>query len=73
MIHGSANLRSSSNIEQLVIENSPGLYDFCYDVHAAIIDKHKTINKAVRRTNLWSAVLAAGSDKPEQAQRLAGV
>jgi len=73
VIHGSANLRSSSNIEQIVIENSPGLYGFCYDVHASIVEKHKTINKAVRRTDLWSAVLAAGSDKPEQAQRLAGV
>lgn len=56
-IHGSANLRTSSNIEQIVIEHTPSLYDWCHDVHAGIIDKHKTINKPVRRTELWSAVL----------------
>lgn len=57
-IHGSANLRTSSNIEQIVVEHSPDLYNFCHDVHASIIERHKTINKPVRRTQLWQAVLA---------------
>lgn len=61
-IHGSANLRTSSNIEQIVIEHSPGLFDFCSEVHHGIIEAHKTINKPVRRTALWAAVL--GSDTP---------
>lgn len=56
-IHGSANLRTSSNIEQIVIEHSPTLFDFCADVHHNIIEAHKTINKPVRRTALWAAVL----------------
>ena len=59
-IHGSANLRTSSNIEQIVVEHTPGLFDFCADVHHGIIEKHKTINKPVRRTALWSAVLGSG-------------
>ena len=57
-IHGSANLRTSSNIEQIAIDPSPALFAFCADVHHAIIAKHKTINKQVRRTDLWQAVLA---------------
>jgi len=56
-IHGSANLRTSSNIEQIVIEHSPGLFDFCSEVHHSIIERYKTINKAVRRTQLWEAVV----------------
>lgn len=62
-IHGSANLRTSSNIEQIVIEHTPDLFDFCAEVHHSIIEKHKTINKPVRRKALWSAVLGEG-DKP---------
>lgn len=64
-IHGSANLRTSSNIEQIVVEHSPSLFDFCAEVHHSIIAMHKTINKAVRRNALWAAVL--GADAPEQA------
>lgn len=63
-IHGSANLRTSSNIEQIVIEHSPGLFDFCEEVHLSIVDKHKTINKPVRRTALWDAVLGANAPEP---------
>jgi hypothetical protein len=64
-IHGSANLRTSSNIEQIVIEHSPSLFDFCAEVHHSIIAAHKTINKAVRRNALWAAVL--GNDAPTEA------
>lgn len=61
-IHGSANLRSSSNIEQIVVEHSTSLFDFCAEVHHNIIKAHQTINKAVRRTSLWQAVLAGQDD-----------
>jgi hypothetical protein len=60
-IHGSANLRTSANIEQIVVEHTPDLYDFCFETHSRIIEAHKTINKPVRRTALWAAVL--GEDK----------
>ncbi len=56
VMHGSANLRSSSNIEHICIEENPELYDFNLEVQAAILDKYKTIKKSVRRTNLWQAV-----------------
>lgn len=63
-IHGSANLRSSSNIEQFVIEESKDLYDFNYEYQKNIIEKYKTINhkienknkKSLRRNSLWQAV-----------------
>lgn len=53
VIHGSANLRSSSNIEQIVIEESQTLYKFNDDYQCDIINKFKTINKSVRGKDLW--------------------
>lgn len=58
VIHGSANLRSSSNIEQIVIEDSAPLYDFLYETHAAIVAAYKTIRKSVRYERAWQAVAA---------------
>ena len=55
VVHGSANLRSSSNLEHLCIEESPALFDFLLETQAGIIEKFKTINKSVRYTNLWDA------------------
>jgi len=72
-IHGSANMRTSSNIEQIVIEASPGLFDFCAEVHHSIIEKHKTINKPVQRTALWSAVLCENMQNIETVNKNAGV
>ncbi len=45
VIHGSANLRSSWNSEQIMIENNKQLYDFNKEHFNAIIDKYKTIDK----------------------------
>lgn len=55
-MHGSANLRSSSNIEHICIEEGEALYDFNYDVQEKIIDKYKTIRKSVRYNDIWQAV-----------------
>ena len=45
VLHGSANLRSSGNIEQFTMEENPELYDF-YDEHFnRILDKYATIRK----------------------------
>ena len=68
VIHGSANLRTSSNIEQIVIEHSPGLFDFNSEIHHGIIEAHKTINKPVRRNALWSAVMGAETAEPIRSQ-----
>ena len=62
VIHGSANLRSSSNIEQFTIEENKELYDFYLEYHEAIIEEYKTINKnkkkhkSLRGKNLWEKV-----------------
>ena len=45
VIHGSANLRSSGNIEQIMIENNKELYNFNYDYQKNMIKRYKTIQK----------------------------
>ena len=47
VIHGSANLRSSSNYEQIVIEKNAELYDFIHDFHEKLGIKYKVINKKI--------------------------
>lgn len=56
VIHGSANLRSSGNIEQLQIEENDFLFDFNQEIFDSIIAKYSTIKKSVRRNELWPAV-----------------
>lgn len=55
-MHGSANLRSSGNIEHICIEENEALFNFNQEIQSAIIDKYKTINKSVRHETLWQAV-----------------
>ena len=49
VIHGSANLRSSSNIEQFTIEENNELYDFHLEYHEKIIERYGTINKGINK------------------------
>lgn len=56
VMHGSANLRSSGNIEQFCIEENPKLYDFYKDSFSKVIEKFKTINKAIRHESLWQVM-----------------
>lgn len=56
VMHGSANLRSSANIEQFTIEENKELYDFYEECNTAILDRYKTINKALRRNALRDAL-----------------
>jgi len=56
VIHGSANLRSSGNIEQFMFEENKYLYDFNFDYQKKIIDIYKTINKPLNAKTLWQAV-----------------
>ena len=45
VIHGSANLRSSANLEQIMIENNADLYDFLEkEIYQPIIDKYWTVD-----------------------------
>ena len=56
VMHGSANLRSSNNVEQFTIEDNPGLFDFYGEYQNRIIDKYQTINKPVRVKPLWDLI-----------------
>lgn len=53
IMHGSANLRSSGNIEQFTMEENPELYDFYDDHFNRIIDKYATIRKPIRNSKAW--------------------
>lgn len=55
-IHGSANLRSSGNIEQICIEEGRSLYDFNLEYHLLILEQFKTIKKNLRHDKLWQVV-----------------
>ncbi len=56
IIHGSANLRSSGNIEQITIEENEDLYDFYEGVFDNVLENYKTINKALRGKKLWKVM-----------------
>ena len=57
VIHGSANLRSSGNIEQFTIEENPELYDFYDDHLSRIVEMYATIRKPVRGNDLWAELI----------------
>ena len=52
-MHGSANLRSSGNIEQFTIEENPELYEFYEEKYSKIIEKYATINHSIRMKEAW--------------------
>jgi hypothetical protein len=56
VIHGSANLRSSGNIEQLCIEENAELYDFNFEYQSKIVEHYQTVKKAIRHKELWQQV-----------------
>lgn len=58
VLNGSANLRSSMNIETFTIEDNKDTYDFHLDYHDRLIDKYKTINKnkLPPRGDLWGVI-----------------
>lgn len=53
IMHGSANLRSSGNIEQFTMEENQELYEFYDDHFNRIIDKYATIRKPIRNSKAW--------------------
>lgn len=73
VFHGSANLRSSSNIEQIMLEENEGLYNFMNEIQENILQEYKTINKSLRGKTLWQTVqkaekVAEKADQKEQMQ-----
>jgi len=53
LIHGSANLRTSKNVEQIMIECDPELYEFNNSWHNEIIERYATIKKTIGARDLW--------------------
>ena len=53
VIHGSANLRTSGNVEQFTIEENPELHDFYEERFSPVVEKFQTINRAVPRKEQW--------------------
>lgn len=53
VVHGSANLRSSANIEQFTIEDNKELYDFYENCFGKIVENYSTIQKPIRVSKLW--------------------
>jgi hypothetical protein len=56
VIHGSANLRSSDNIEQFMIEENEQLYDFNKEFHDKIIENFATVKKSLRGAKLFNLI-----------------
>lgn len=78
-IHGSANLRSSGNVEQLHISPDDGLWEFCDSMTRRILDAYDVVNqgnrkrkKSVRRSRLWQAVASQAAADPAGAGAEAG-
>jgi hypothetical protein len=57
VFHGSANLRSSSNIEQICLEENKDLYLWMDEFQTSILNEYKTINKSVRGNKLWQILV----------------
>ena len=56
VVHGSANLRSSGNIEQLEIEENECIFDFQREYMENILTMYSTIKKPLRHIKLWNEV-----------------
>jgi hypothetical protein len=56
VIHGSANLRSSRNIEQMIVENNKTVYDFNEVWMKDILKNYAVDHKRLRGEKLWHQV-----------------
>lgn len=65
VFHGSANMRSYSNIEQIMFEESEDLYNFNLEIQNSILNTYFSINKSVRRNKLWQAVQTVVEEKQD--------
>ena len=55
-MHGSANLRSSTNLEHVMIEENPALFDFNMSYQDELIETYKTIKKSIGKTKAWDII-----------------
>lgn len=52
VINGSANLRTSGNLEEITIQNDKELFKFHAEWQDLVVEKYKTINKSIRVSKL---------------------
>lgn len=68
VIHGSANLRSSANMEQFMVEENEELYKFNKDWQDKVLEKYQTIKKSIRVKKLWQVVTNQDPTEKEKPQ-----
>lgn len=56
VIHGSANLRACTSVEQFTIEENRPLYDFYEECFTKVLDRFGTIKKSVLANDLWHTI-----------------
>lgn len=56
VLHGSANLRSSRNLEQFSVENSKDLYEFNRTWMSKLVAQFKVSRKSLRGDNIWQVL-----------------
>ena len=59
VIHGSANLRSSGNVEHITIEENEQMYTFYDNEFKQISETYATIRKPLRHSKAWDEFEAA--------------
>lgn len=64
VIHCSANLRSSVNVEQFTIEENPELYDFYADCFSKVMERYATIKKPILCNDLWDIMTRKKFNNP---------
>lgn len=64
VIHGSANLRSSVNVEQFTIEENPELYDFYAEAFGKVMERYGTIKKPILCNDLWKIITEKRFNNP---------
>jgi len=56
-IHGSANIRSSGNLEQIMVQECENLYDFNQGVMDTITEQYKTVKVPIRKSKQWNLLV----------------
>lgn len=71
VFHGSANMRSSRNVEHICVEQDDGLFEFIEGFGRRIIEAYGTIDrtKPVRGGELWQAVQGRAGAREEKSPR----
>lgn len=68
VMHGSANMRSSQNLEQFEIEDNKELFDFNLEYMNSILQNYATIKKDIRSDKLWQVAAGAAAIQKHSAK-----